>query len=59
MEHLADPAFQIDVFSEIMDFNSVALFDWYFYKGEKNEYPFHIDDSAIVEIFLRHFNQSI
>ena len=52
LEHLADPASQINIFSEIMDSNSIALFNWYFYKGEKNEYPFHIDDSQIVEGFF-------
>ena len=52
LEHLADPAFQIKNFSEIMDSNSIALFNWYFYKGDKNEYPFHIDDSKIVEKFF-------
>jgi hypothetical protein len=27
--------------------------NWYFYKGEKNEYPFHIDDNQIVENFFK------
>ena len=53
LEHLADPASQIEIFSEIMDYNSVALFNWYFYKGEKNEYPFHVDDIQIVEKFFK------
>ena len=52
MEHLADPTSQINNFSEIMDSNSIALFNWYFYKGDKNEYPFHIDDNKIVEKFF-------
>ena len=52
LEHLADPSSQIDIFYEIMDYDSVALLNWYFYKGEKNEYPFHIDDSQIVERFF-------
>ena len=37
LEHLADPASQIEIFYEIMNSNSIALFNWYFYKGEKNE----------------------
>ena len=53
LEHLADPASQIDIFNEIMDFNSIALFNWYFYKGEKNEYPFHVDDAQIIEKFFK------
>ena len=52
LEHLADPAAQIKIFNEIMDYDSIALFNWYFYKGEKNEYPFHVDDTKIVERFF-------
>ena len=52
LEHLSDPASQLEIFNEIMHPNSIALFNWYFYKGEKNEYPFHIDDSQIVERFF-------
>ena len=40
LEHLADPTTQINTFHKIMDCNSIALFNWYFYKGEKNEYHF-------------------
>ncbi len=53
LEHLADPASQIEIFNEIMDCNSIALFNWYFFKGEKNEYPFHIDDSQIIDNFFK------
>ena len=53
LEHLADPASQIEIFNEIMDYNSIALFNWYFFKGEKNEYPFHIDDSQIIDNFFK------
>ena len=52
LEHLSDPASQIEIFNKIMDSNSIALFNWYFYKGEKNEYPFHIDDVQVVEKFF-------
>ena len=53
LEHLADPAFQLDIFYEIMDPHSIALFNWYFYKGENNEYPFHIDDEVIIDKFFK------
>jgi len=53
LEHLADPASQIETFNEIMNFNSIALFNWYFYKGENNEYPFHVEDAQIVESFFK------
>ncbi len=53
LEHLSDPASQLDVFYKIMDSKSIALFNWYFYKGENNEYPFHIDDNEIIEGFFK------
>ena len=53
LEHLSDPAFHLNTFHEIMGPNSIGLFNWYFYKGENNEYPFHIDDEQIVEQFFK------
>ena len=53
LEHLSDPAFYLDTFHEIMGPNSIGLFNWYFYKGENNEYPFHVDDEQIVEQFFK------
>ena len=53
LEHLSDPSSQLDTFHKIMGSNSIGLFNWYFYKGEKNEYPFHIDDKKIVEKFFK------
>ncbi len=53
LEHLSDPTFQLNTFYEIMHKNSIGLFNWYFYKGENNEYPFHIDDEQIVEKFFK------
>ncbi len=53
LEHLADPSSQIEIFNEMMDTNSICLFNWYFYKGENNEYPFHIDDAKVVEKFFK------
>ena len=53
LEHLPDPSSQLDTFYEVMNCSSIALFNWYFYKGEKNEYPFHIDDEKIVNKFFK------
>ena len=53
LEHLSDPSLQLDTFYKIMGSTSIGLFNWYFYKGEKNEYPFHIDDKKIVEKFFK------
>ena len=52
MEHLSDPSALLDIFHEKMGQNSIAIFNWYFYKGDNNEYPFHIDDKDIVNKFF-------
>ena len=52
LEHLSDPVLQLDTFHEIMGPHSIGLFNWYFFKGENNEYPFHIDDEQTVEKFF-------
>ena len=53
LEHLSDPTYQLNIFYDVMGPNSIGLFNWYFYKGDKNEYPFHIDDKQIVEKFFK------
>ena len=53
LEHLSDPSHQLDVFHKVMGANSISLLNWYFYKGDKNEYPFHIEDEQIVEQFFK------
>ena len=53
LEHLSDPAFHLDTFHKIMGPSSIGLFNWYLYKGENNEYPFHVDDEQIVEQFFK------
>ena len=53
LEHLSDPASYLDTFHKVMGPNSIGLFNWYFYKGENNEYPFHVDDEQIVEQFFK------
>ncbi len=53
LEHLSDPSSQIDIFYKMMDQDSIALLNWYFYKGENNEYPFHIDDTLVKEKFFK------
>ena len=53
LEHLPDPSSQLDIFHSVMSQDAIALFNWYFYKGEMNEYPFHIDDPEIVNEFFK------
>ncbi len=52
LEHLEDPASQLNKFHGVMLEDSVSIFNWYFYKGDNNEYPFHIDDEKLVNIFF-------
>jgi len=52
LEHLDDPALQLDKFYKIMGEDSFSIFNWYFYKGVNNEYPFHIDDERLIKKFF-------
>ncbi len=52
LEHLPNPSKQLVLFLERMTKSSVALMNWYFFKGYKGEYPFHIDDGMLVEDFF-------
>jgi SAM-dependent methyltransferase len=53
LEHLADPAAQLELFAERMGPASIALLNWYFFQGFGGEYPFHNDDPQLVEAFFR------
>ena len=53
LEHLNDPSYYLNIFYEAMHDKSIALFNWYFYKGDNNEYPFHIDDGKVIERFFQ------
>ena len=52
LEHLEDPALQLDKFHEAMAEDSHSIFNWYFYKGDNNEYPFHVDDEDLIKKFF-------
>jgi len=52
LEHLENPALQLDKFNEIMAEDSFSILNWYFYKGDNNEYPFHLDDEKLVIKFF-------
>lgn len=53
LEHLADPAAQLELFATRMGPGAVALLNWYFFKGHNGEYPFHFDEPELVERFFR------
>mgnify|MGYP006271012313 CR=1 FL=1 len=57
LEHLSDPTAQLDRFAARMTTHSVALLNWYFFKGFNGEYPFHVDDPLLVERFFRRLQE--
>jgi len=52
LEHLPDPSKQLEIFLKNLSPEGVALMNWYFYKGDKGEYPFHFDDKDMIEKFF-------
>ena len=52
LEHLPDPSNQISLFFDKLNPESIALMNWYFFKGENGQYPFHFDDPKMVEEFF-------
>ena len=58
LEHLEDPSSQLEIFHQIMGDDAVAIFNWYFFKGENNEYPFHIDDDKVIKKFFETLQSS-
>ena len=53
LEHLPDPSAQLLEFHSRMQTGSVALLNWYFFKGHHGQYPFHFDDPGLVEQFFQ------
>lgn len=53
LEHLKDPARQLDIFAQRLRSEGHALLNWYFFRGFAGEYPFHLDDPVLVERFFR------
>ncbi len=52
LEHLPDPAGQLEQFAQRLAPSGTALLNWYFFKGFDGEYPFHVDDPALVDRFF-------
>ena len=53
LEHLADPSAQIIKFHQRLSPESVAILNWYFFKGFNGEYPFHFDDPSMINSFFK------
>ena len=52
LEHLPDPSAQLEIFAARMAADALALFNWYFFRGFQDEYPFHLDDPRLVDQFF-------
>ena len=52
LEHISNPSKQLVDFHGRLSRRAIALMNWYFYKGEKGEYPFHFDDPDMIEEFF-------
>ncbi len=53
MEHLPDPISQLIEFHKLLSSDGKLLINWYFSKDFANEYPFHLDNTAIVKYFFQ------
>jgi len=53
LEHLAAPTQQLLHFHEWLGESGKLIVNWYFFKGFQQEYPFHLDDPAIVTDFFQ------
>lgn len=53
LEHLPNPAAQLLRFHHSLSATGKIILNWYFFKGFHQEYPFHLDDSQLVEAFFQ------
>jgi 2-polyprenyl-3-methyl-5-hydroxy-6-metoxy-1,4-benzoquinol methylase len=53
IEHLPDPSKQLMHFHSILRDEGRMITNWYFSKGLNQEFPFHLDDPKIVDLFFR------
>ncbi len=53
IEHLPDPAAQLLQFESWLRPQGQLILNWYFFKGFRGEFPFHLEDPVQVERFFR------
>jgi 2-polyprenyl-3-methyl-5-hydroxy-6-metoxy-1,4-benzoquinol methylase len=53
MEHLPDPSAQLLEFHRMLTDSGRMVTNWYFSKGQKLEFPFHLDDPATIDRFFQ------
>ena len=58
LEHIPNPSEQLIAFKKRLSKNSVALLNWYFFKGFKGEYPFHFDDPSMIAEFFKYLQSN-
>lgn len=52
LEHLPDPVAQIQQFHRWLAPSGRLVTNWYFFKGFRQEFPFHLDDERVIEHFF-------
>jgi SAM-dependent methyltransferase len=53
LEHLPAPQEQLQKFYQWLKPDGKIIVNWYFFKGFDREYPFHLDDAEIIELFFQ------
>ncbi len=53
MEHLPDPSDILLEFHRILNPSGRMVTNWYFSKGENQEFPFHLDDPELIDRFFK------
>jgi cyclopropane fatty-acyl-phospholipid synthase-like methyltransferase len=58
IEHLPDPSQQLLQFHKILNADGKMITNWYFSKGMNQEFPFHLDDPKIIDIFFKNLQSN-
>ncbi len=58
LEHLPDPSQQLLEFHKLLTPQGKAIVNWYFFKGQNQEFPFHLDDPQLMSKFFNVLRQN-
>jgi 2-polyprenyl-3-methyl-5-hydroxy-6-metoxy-1,4-benzoquinol methylase len=58
IEHLPDPSQQLFQFHRILSEEGKMITNWYFSKGMNQEFPFHLDDPKIIDLFFKNLQSN-
>ncbi|MBW4613770.1 MAG: class I SAM-dependent methyltransferase [Desmonostoc vinosum HA7617-LM4] len=53
LEHIPDPSQQLLQFHQILTPEGKIIMNWNFFKGFNQEFPFHLDDPQLVDVFFQ------